>query len=258
MGRVGPSAFASGSVQDAPRRSESATDSSEHSYTLEDVQVVRRASTQGSAELNRPSLARRSTISVASGSTKRAFSIDLSAPSGRGSVDLRVALKARQPTAPPMPQFPESRPASRETSFDLTQLRNRLASPARSEQGEEQRPRHSDDTFRLDIPPPAGLTVEDIEEADAITGRIVRKRRRLPVPVVVVFGLTTCVCFCLGCVAVTLGSLNYSRIAKGKAAKSVADLDDEITPLIHGIYNITVGNVTAASHRMTTGLRRLW
>ena len=216
------------------------SDTSEHSYTLKDVRIT--SANPRAAEPVSDILQRRPSRDAAQ--PRRSFSIEIPLPAGRlGSADHRVALYARSELVPNISSTSEGLPPP-------------LDPHSRTFSGVTRRA--SMDSVRLDIRPPAGMTVEDIEQADRIEGKVVRKRRRLPVPFVLFFGVTGVFCFCLGCVAVTLGSLNWQRISKSRAQKSVNDLDNEITPLIHAIFNATVGNINQTSGRMTHGLRRLF
>ena len=225
--RVGSTStpFSAQSLQDVPRLESLESDTSEHSYTLTDVRIQRG---QGSDTVPMHSAGSLGT------DNRRSFSLDVPQSTLRAmrrSHDLRVAFRsnARPTTLTSLPeslsQVPEITPSAS------------APSPAPIQDSRQQ------DTARVDIPASNGITIEDIEEADQITGRVVRKRRRLPLCVVIMFGLVSCLSMGLAICAVTFGSLNWAHIRQNRATKSVNDLENDLLPLLQGIYNATAGRM---------------
>ncbi len=63
-----------------------------------------------------------------------------------------------------------------------------------------------------------------------IIGRLIRKRRRLPMGVVIGFGVVSSVCLCVALTTLGIGLYNFSKLRANRAAKSVNDLERDLMP----------------------------
>ncbi len=123
----------------------------------------------------------------------------------------------RQPLDRPSPPVPLWRrgPGSGRASSDVLPRRN----------------------LRVSFELPAGGIPQDIQTE----GEIVKKRRRIPLWVVVGFGLATCTGLVIAICLMPLTIYNFRRIRSQRATRTVTDLGNILVPLVEGIYNKTVG-----------------
>lgn len=62
--------------------------------------------------------------------------------------------------------------------------------------------------------------------------RLVRKRKRLPMGVVVGFGVVSSVCLCVALTTLGIGLFNFSKLRSNRAAKSINDLERDLFPIL--------------------------
>ena len=90
--------------------------------------------------------------------------------------------------------------------------------------------------MRVSIDVPRDRNIENLDNA-LVQGRVVRRRRRLPINIVIFFGVVTVTCLVFAMATLSIGVYNLNKLRASRAAKTVSALSDDISPLIHALYN---------------------
>lgn len=85
-----------------------------------------------------------------------------------------------------------------------------------------------------------------------LVARLIRKRRRLPMGVVIGFGVVSSVCLCVAITTLGIGLFNFTKLRANRAAKSIDQLEADLLPYLASLRD----TVSAAQLGVATLLNR--
>ena len=107
----------------------------------------------------------------------------------------------------------------------------------------------------FDMPPTTANARDELPIARELVGRIVRRRRRLPLPWVIGFGIVSSAALCVGLTTLSIGLYNFTKLRANRAQKSIADLEADLLPEFKNI-NASLAAVQVGLDLIAGGLGR--
>ena len=203
------------------------TDTSDHSYTLRDLIVPRGSSYQARMD------------------AQTTLSLDPFAPAApRPDDPARSAFadyRERMSGGPSRPPTPVPRAMPQEgSSSEVEEIAEVSPRPSQRLNRVNERRTLSGPLplpLRVSIDLPKGREAQTVDaiNADGIQGRIVRRRRRLPLPFIIFFGCVSCFCAVVASAALFFGAYNFSIIRQRSAAYGIINLRSDLFPMLSEI-----------------------
>ena len=100
-------------------------------------------------------------------------------------------------------------------------------------------PARSQDAGPVKISMELPADILGVKEPMRVTGRVVKRRRRIPVPLVLFFGGVSTLALMIGCTTLSIGIFNFLKIRAARAATTIDELKAEIVPMLNELVNTT-------------------